>query len=173
MKIKPKDEGGEEDSRGSGDEMDDGLSEDSPSCGMSAVAKTPLNHPRGEPRQNRAGRRLFLFHLGQRRRRIRSIQDCVSVIPPARYPRRPASLSLSLSRAALKMVMRVRRIGASLIWQIKPATRSSERQMYQQPHRQICLLVRGRLGPSGMLGVEDMRRPINKHDESAVEKDTM
>lgn len=34
--------------------MDDGQSEDLPSCGISAVAKPPES-PRGEPRQNKAG----------------------------------------------------------------------------------------------------------------------
>lgn len=148
MKAKQKKTRRRRRTRGSRDETDDGQSEDLPSRWISAAAKTPLNHPRGEPRQNKAGRRVFRISSSAEAPADQIRPGLCLCNPPARYPRRPAS-------TALKMLMRATGWGIAHLAN-KACNRFGERQMYQQPDRQICLLFRGRLGPTGTFGAENM-----------------
>lgn len=71
--------------------MDDGQREALRSCGISAVAK-PSESPRGEPRQNKSGPPRFRISSSAGAAPDQIPPGLCLCNPPARYPRRPASL---------------------------------------------------------------------------------
>lgn len=99
-----------------------------------------LNHPpwsraeQSSPMQGPATFSYFIFNTPAPTPKIRSIQDCVAVIPGLDIP--PPSM--------FKMLM------SATGWSIthlanRACDRFRKRQMYQHPLRQICLPFNGRL----------------------------